>query len=109
MQNTAVAGVSDRGYNAAGDYSGILHFASSGECSWQEYAQHALDCCRSLGIPLKGKTVAPLKLADMKNWSAHRPVYSVLSTEKFFSLTGTTPRNWRDAVGEYVRSFYSPK
>jgi dTDP-4-dehydrorhamnose reductase len=30
-------------------------------------------------------------------------VYSVLCTEKFFSLTGTTPRNWRDAVAEYVR------
>ncbi len=88
---------------------GILHFASSGECSWQEYAQFSVDCCRSLGIPLKAKMVRTLKLSDMKNWVARRPVYSVLSTEKFFSLTGTTPRNWRDAVAEYVRSFYSPK
>src|SRR5437868_357442 len=24
---------------------GILHFTNNGECSWQEYAQHALDCC----------------------------------------------------------------
>src|SRR5712691_938855 len=88
---------------------GILHFANSGECSWQEYAQFSVDCCRSLGIPLKAKMVRTLKLSDMKNWVARRPVYSVLSTEKFFSLTGTTPRNWRDAVAEYVRSFYSPK
>ncbi len=87
--------------------SGILHFASAGECSWQEYAQFALDCCRSLGIPLKAKTVGAIKLADMKNWVARRPVYSVLCTEKFFSLTGTTPRNWRDAVAEYVRSCYA--
>src|SRR5438067_11979240 len=29
---------------------GILHFANNGECSWQEYAQHALDCCRASGI-----------------------------------------------------------
>src|SRR6266849_4421160 len=87
---------------------GILHFSNAGECSWQEYAQHALDSCRSLGIPLKAKTVSAMKLADMKNWIARRPVYSVLSTEKFFSLPGTTPRNWRDAVAEYVRSFYSP-
>src|SRR5438874_7152899 len=34
---------------------GILHFANSGECSWQEYAQHALDACHALGIPLKAK------------------------------------------------------
>jgi dTDP-4-dehydrorhamnose reductase len=96
-----VAGVADPGYRS--DYSGILHFTNAGECSWQEYGQFALDCCRSLGIPLRTKTVGTLKIADMKNWIAPRPVYSVLCTEKFFSLTGTTPRNWRDAVAEYVR------
>jgi dTDP-4-dehydrorhamnose reductase len=85
------------------DYSGILHFTNAGECSWQEYGQFALDCCRSLGIRLRAKTVGTLKIADMKNWIAPRPVYSVLCTEKFFSITGTTPRNWRDAVAEYVR------
>ena len=84
---------------------GILHFANAGECSWQEYAQFALDSCHSLGISLKARTVSPSKLADMKDWIARRPVYSVLSTEKFFSLTGTTPRNWRDAVADYVREF----
>jgi dTDP-4-dehydrorhamnose reductase len=88
---------------------GILHFANAGECSWQEYAQFALDCCRSLGLPLKARAVEPLKLSDMKNFVARRPVYSVLSTEKYIAITGTTPRNWRDAVGEYVKAFYSPK
>lgn len=91
-----------RGYSAH-DYSGILHFTNAGECSWQEYGQFALDCCRSLGIPLRAKTVGALKIADMKSWIAPRPAYSVLCTEKFFSLTGRTPRNWRDAVAEYVR------
>ena len=86
---------------------GILHFANAGECSWQEYGQFALDCCRSLGIPLKATRVGAIKLADMKNWVARRPVYSVLCTEKFFSFTGTTPRNWRDAVAEYVRGHYA--
>ena len=88
---------------------GILHFANAGECSWQEYAQFALDCCRSLGIPLKARAVEPLKMSDMKNFVARRPVYSVLSTQKYIALTGTTPRNWRDAVGEYVKNLYSPK
>jgi dTDP-4-dehydrorhamnose reductase len=115
FMSDAVAGVADLGtpapsstgergrhYNVR-DYSGILHFANAGECSWQEYGQFALDCCRSLGIPMRAKTVGALKIADMKSWIAPRPVYSVLCTEKFFSLTGTTPRNWRDAVAEYVR------
>src|SRR5438128_9847634 len=87
------------------DVSGLLHFANAGECSWQEYAQFSLDCCRSLGIPLKAKTVGALKLSDMKNWIARRPVFSVLSTTKYIAITGSTPRGWRDAVGDYVREF----
>jgi dTDP-4-dehydrorhamnose reductase len=85
---------------------GILHFANAGECSWQEYAQHALDCCHKLGVPLKARTVAPLKLSDMKNFIARRPVYSVLSTAKFNALAGAPPRSWQDAVAEYVRSYF---
>jgi dTDP-4-dehydrorhamnose reductase len=85
---------------------GILHFANAGECSWQEYAQHALDCCHKLGLPLKARTVAQLKLSDMKNFIARRPVYSVLSTSKFNALAGAPPRSWQDAVAEYVRSYF---
>jgi dTDP-4-dehydrorhamnose reductase len=88
---------------------GILHFANSGECSWQEYAQWALDCCASEGITLKAKTVGALKVADMKDWIARRPVYSVLSTAKYGALTGDSPRAWRDAVADYIRHFYTQK
>jgi dTDP-4-dehydrorhamnose reductase len=88
---------------------GILHVANAGECSWREYAQFALDCCRSLGLPLKARAVGAIKLSDMKKWVARRPVYSVLSTAKYIALTGTTPRNWRDAVGEYLKDFYFQK
>jgi dTDP-4-dehydrorhamnose reductase len=91
------------------DQSGVWHFANAGECSWQEYAQHALDCCHRLSIPLKAKTVGALKLADMKNWIARRPVYSVLSTAKYAKLTGVTPRSWRDAVSDYIERSYSKK
>src|SRR5439155_17174549 len=28
---------------------GVLHFANAGECTWQEYAQWALDCCQGFG------------------------------------------------------------
>jgi dTDP-4-dehydrorhamnose reductase len=87
----------------------LLHFANSGECSWQEYAQHAIDCCHSSGVPLKANTVGALKLADMKNWIARRPVYSVLATEKYRALTRASPRSWREAVADYVKNFYANK
>jgi len=88
---------------------GILHLANAGKCSWQEYAQWALDCCRDAGVPLKARTVNALKLSDMKNWIARRPAYSVLSTVKYTELTGAPPRAWREAVAAYITRFYSRK
>jgi dTDP-4-dehydrorhamnose reductase len=121
----SVAGIDDPGSAAAvianghsaSNYSGILHFANAGECSWHEYAQWALDCCQGFGIPLKAKTVGALKLKDMTrlrrgyggqaNWMARRPVYSVLSSARYTELTGASPRVWREAVADYIRRFYS--
>lgn len=88
---------------------GILHFANAGKCSWQEYAQWALDCCRDAGISLRTKTVGTLTLRNMSSWVARRPVYSVLSTAKYAELTGMTPRAWREAVADYITRFYSKK
>jgi dTDP-4-dehydrorhamnose reductase len=91
------------------DVGGILHFANGGECSWQEYAQWAIDCCHAEGVPLKARTVEPRRLIDMKNWTARRPVYSVLSTAKYSSLTGSSPLSWRDVVADYIKNSYSKK
>jgi dTDP-4-dehydrorhamnose reductase len=88
---------------------GILHFANAGKCSWQEYAQWAVDCCHDFGLPLKAKRVGARKLRDMANWVARRPVYSVLSTTKYTKLTGISPRTWREAVSDYITRFYSKK
>ena len=102
-----------------GGPGGILHFANAGKCTWQEYAQWALDCCCDAGIPLKGRTVGTLKLSDMTRlrqgsggqapWVARRPVYSVLSTAKYAELTGTPSRAWREAVADYITRFYAPR
>ena len=88
---------------------GILHFANAGQCSWQEYAQWAVDCCHDAGLPLKTKTIGARKLREMVNWVARRPVYSVLSTAKYTRLTGLSPRTWRGAVSDYITRFYSKK
>ena len=89
--------------------NGILHLANSGGCSWQEWAQHAIDVCRSVGIPLKAERVGTISLADMKNFVAKRPVHTVLSTAKFAALTGVQPRHWREAVAEYISTHVSKK
>ena len=91
------------------DAHGILHLANNGGCSWQEWAQYAIDVCRSLGIPLKAERVGAVSLADMKSFVAKRPVYTVLSTAKFAAFTGVQPRHWREAVAEYISAHVSKK
>jgi dTDP-4-dehydrorhamnose reductase len=86
-----------------GNVSGILHLANAGECSWQEYAQWALESCRAEGVPLKARKIGAQTLAEMKSFIAKRPVHSVLSTAKYERLTGVTPRPWQKAVAEFVR------
>ena len=51
-------------FDRAASAGGILHFANAGKCTWQEYAQWALDCCRDAGISLKARTVGALKLSE---------------------------------------------
>jgi dTDP-4-dehydrorhamnose reductase len=87
------------------EVAGILHLANRGECSWQEYAQWALNCCRAEGIPMRATKIGKASLAEMKSFIAKRPVYSVLSTAKYESLTGVAPRSWQEAVSEFVREY----
>ena len=77
---------------------GLLHLCNGGQCTWQEYGQFALDCARTVGA---------LKMADLKAFIAKRPPNTAMSTDKLASIIGEQPRDWRDAVREYVRSFVS--
>jgi dTDP-4-dehydrorhamnose reductase len=98
-----VAGITDPGA------TGILHLANTGSCSWQEYAQWALDCCHRFGVPMRAKTVGASSLSEMKNFVARRPVSTVLATEKYERLAKNAPRDWHEAVEDYVRIHYAGK
>ena len=83
---------------------GVVHLCNTGECSWQQYGQHALNCAAALGFPLRTRHVEPLNLADMQSFVAPRPKYTPLATRKFTGMTGVTPRSWTEAVEDYVRT-----
>ena len=87
------------------ELSGILHLANGGECSWQEYAQWALECCRAEGIEMKARKISAQSLSEMTSFIAKRPPHTVLSTAKYESLTGVKPRPWQKAVAEFVRDY----
>lgn len=87
---------------------GVYHACNSGACSWQEYGTYALTVASEAGVPLRTKTVAPLRLADMKQFIAPRPVFSILSTRKLASVTGMSPRHWHDSLRDYIFNKYAP-
>ena len=88
---------------------GVLHASNSGACTWRDYGEFALQCAARAGIPVKTTEVKFLPIAGMKAFVARRPVYTVLSTEKLASLTGKTPRSWREAVEDYVTAYIAPR
>ena len=88
---------------------GLLHLCNGGACTWQEYGQHAIDCAVAAGVPMKARSVAPLKMADLKAFIARRPIYTAMSTEKLTRLSGVSPRSWESAVEEYVRTHWAPR
>ncbi len=87
---------------------GLYHACNEGTCSWQEYGTHALAVASEAGVPLRTTTVAPIRLADMKQFIAPRPIFSILSTRKLTSVTGISPRHWRDSLRDYIFKKHAP-
>jgi len=87
---------------AGGLPGGLYHACNSGACTWRDYGQHALDCAMQAGLPLRARTVNPISLASMKNFSAPRPPHTAMTTDKLTAVTGLTPRPWREALAEYI-------
>ena len=81
---------------------GLYHACNAGACSWHEYGQHALNFAVRAGLPLRARTVEPIALSAMKDFVAPRPLYTVLNTAKLAMVTGAVPRNWREALNEYL-------
>lgn len=80
---------------AANPRSGIVNTASTGSCSWWEFAKAIVDRVRP-GIEIQKLTTAEL------NFPALRPAFSVLDTSLFTSLTGRPMPHWRDGLDAYL-------
>ncbi len=75
---------------------GTVHFSGEGKTSWFGLARHVLERC---GIPTTSLLAA--KTRELP-YPAPRPAYGVLSKERYRKITGSSPRPWEEAVGEYL-------
>jgi dTDP-4-dehydrorhamnose reductase len=84
-------------------YHGVLHLCNEGETTWQAYAQAVLDIAAKLGAPLKAHTVAGFSRLQFAGFTALRPEFTAMSTEKFQKLSGVHPRPWQEAIEDHLR------
>ncbi len=78
--------------------NGVFHVTNRGHCSWYEFALRSL---KEAGVD--NVEVKPIKTSQLKS-PAMRPAYSVLSMQKFISLTGKTPQPWQLALQDYLKN-----
>jgi dTDP-4-dehydrorhamnose reductase len=76
--------------------AGVVNATNAGVCSWYEFA---LEVFRLAG--LEDVSVSPVSTEEFPR-PAPRPAYSVLSLERLTELTGGPPREWGDALAEYI-------
>ena len=77
------------------DIRGTLNITNSGSCTWYELAKKILE--------LKNKTVNVIPIdSNQLNYTAPRPTYTVLNTNKFIQLTKSTIRPWGKALTDYL-------
>jgi dTDP-4-dehydrorhamnose reductase len=89
--------------------SGVLHLCNSGSASWHSWAEFSLEIASSIGLPVKTTTVKPIKLAELTQFKARRPLMTVMSNERLQNLLGITIRDWSEALEDYLVSKYSTK
>jgi len=77
---------------------GIIHITNRGHCSWYEFAVRIL---KEAGMD--DVEVRPIKTSQLPR-PALRPAYSVLSMQKFITLTGKTPQPWQLALQDYLKN-----
>src|SRR6185369_8592980 len=87
---------------AANSKAGIYHATCGGVTNWYEFATAIFEAARGLGIPLKIKSVKPIRAVDYPT-AAARPHYSVLSNDKLHRELGFTFPNWRDGLDQVMK------
>ena len=76
---------------------GLYHVTNAGETTWYEFAQ------RIFALAGLSPELAPTSTAAF-GARARRPLYSVLSSERYVQVTGQVLPPWEDALARYLRA-----
>lgn len=85
-------------YFTKGIASGIYNITNTGFCSWAELASYII---QEAGLKTQ---VTEIKSEELKR-AAKRPKNSMLSKEKFKTLSGHDLASWQEAVRHYLKNY----
>lgn len=81
---------------------GIFHYSDSGEISWFDFAQAIAQEMNDNGMAKTVKKINPITTAEFPT-PAKRPKYSVLSKDKYESVTGLKASKWQTGLEDYFK------
>ena len=88
---------------ASPELGGTYHYSDAPECAWFDFASAIVDAMKREGSAGEGVRVLPTTSAEFPR-PAKRPAYSVLSHERYRSVTGCEPESWIDGLADYFAS-----
>ena len=80
---------------------GLFHFANQGACSRYDIACALHKILQEKGEEIRCKEIEKIG-SSLYPTAAKRPSFSILDTEKIVKMLGVIPRNWEDALREFV-------
>jgi dTDP-4-dehydrorhamnose reductase len=84
---------------------GIYHFANAGQCSWHEFASAIVEEAKALGVHLAVRRIVSIGTEEYP-LPAPRPAWSVLSTQRYQTVTGCGVPGWRDGLRRHLLEIY---
>lgn len=85
-----------------GPASGVFHLCNANPCTWRDWGQFTIDTAREAGFPIIAGEIEGIPVESVAAFVAKRPVNSAMDTGKFSALTGIRPRDWREALRDFV-------
>jgi len=77
---------------------GIVHTVNTGRASWLDLARETI---RPAGLEMR---IEPIAAADYPRKATLPVRSSVLATDKYTALTGQAPRDWKEALEQFLAS-----
>jgi dTDP-4-dehydrorhamnose reductase len=77
---------------------GIYNFANEGCISWFELAQYILEEGVKIDLCDGGFKIDPIKMKDLSQFIAARPVHTAMDTQKIKDVFSFSPKNWQDVI-----------